>query len=101
MNTIRIPLVSAWLRYGMVLFVTILIVFSSLVPPAALGVESTDSDGVTASYGPFGIDYGPLSWFDSTTWAHGMGYALFTATLVYAFVAPVLSDPTDHQRRLV
>ncbi|MFB9807346.1 VanZ family protein [Haladaptatus pallidirubidus] len=86
MSPVRIPLASNWIRYGMVLLVAVTIVSLSVANPDDIGMESTDG---TQSYGPFGIDYGPLGWIESDTWAHGMGYALFTATLAYAFVAPV------------
>lgn len=83
---IRVPLASNRVRYGIVLFLAVSIIFFSVVNPADIQGESTDGEEV---YGPFGIDYGPLGWFESDTWAHCMGYGLFTATLAYAFVAPV------------
>jgi hypothetical protein len=86
MFPVRVPLASNRVRYGMVLFVAVSIVFLSVVNPADVKGESNVGG---QSYGPFGIDYGPLGWLESDTWAHGVGYALFTATLAYAFVAPV------------
>lgn len=86
MSPVHVPLASNWIRYGMVLLVAVTIVSLSVANPGDIGMESTNG---TQSYGPFGIDYGSLGWIESDTWAHGMGYALFTTTLVYAFVAPV------------
>jgi glycopeptide antibiotics resistance protein len=94
MFPVHVPLASNRVRYGMVLFVAAIIIFLSVVNPAAIKGESNVGG---QSYGPFGIDYGPLGWLESDTWAHGMGYALFTATLGYAFVAPV---QTSRLRRL-
>lgn len=81
----------------MALFVAVPIIVLSVINPAAIGGGPTDGEEVTYSYGPFGIDYGPLGQIRSNRWAHGMGYALFTATLAYAFVAPVR---TDRRQRL-
>ena len=89
MFPVRVPLASNRVRYGMVLFVAVIIIFLSVVNPAAIKGESNVGG---QSYGPFGIDYGPLGWLESDTWAHGMGYALFTATLAYAFVAPIQTN---------
>lgn len=85
MFPVRVPLARTWVRYGMVLFVAVSIFFS-VVNPAVVGEESTEG---MESYGPFGVDYGPLGWVESDTWAHGMTYAMFTAALAYAFVAPI------------
>jgi hypothetical protein len=86
MVSISIPLASNWIRYGLVIFLAVSIVFLSVVNLADIkGGSNVGGE----SYGPFGLDYGPLGWLESDTWAHCMGYALFTATLAYAFVAPV------------
>lgn len=94
MVSISVPLASDWVRYGLVIVLAVSIIFLSVVDPATIKEES-NVGGV--SYGPFGLDYGPLGWLESDTWAHCMGYALFTATLAYAFVAPVR---TGRLRRL-
>jgi hypothetical protein len=95
---VRVPLASSRIRYGMVLFVAIVIVILSVINPATIGGESADNEEMTYSYGPFGIEYGPLGQIRSNRWAHGMGYALFTATLAYAFV---VSDEQSESDRLV
>lgn len=44
--------------------------------------------------------YGPFGMIRRDKWSHAIGYAMLTATLAYALVAPVSSIPTDRRRRL-
>lgn len=81
MPSIRIPLLSKRVRYG--LFVTV----AAVILLASVGKPATG----TVPYGPFGL-------IKLDKWHHGIGYAVLTATLAYAYVAPVR---TDRRRRLV
>lgn len=83
MSSVRIPLVSRPIRYGAVVLVAVVIFFLSIQEPTGTGVY-----------------YGPLGMIRRDKWSHAIGYAILTMTIVYAFVAPVSSDPTDRQRRL-
>lgn len=66
MVSISVPLASDWVRYGLVIVLAVSIIFLSVVDPATIKEES-NVGGV--SYGPFGLDYGPLGWLESDTWA--------------------------------
>lgn len=80
MSPVRVPLASKPIRYGIVVIVAVLILVASVEKP---GVSMTH-------YSPFGV-------IEIDKWYHGTGYAVLTATLAYAFVAPV---PTGRLRRL-
>lgn len=90
----RLPLASPRIRYGLVAVIAVTICVFTVADAATVGMEA---DGGTVSHGPFGIDIGPLGWFETATYAHGMAYAGLTASLAYAFVAPT---DRESQRRL-
>lgn len=77
---IRIPLLSKRVRYGLVVIVAAVVLLASVEKPMP----------GTVSYGPFGR-------VKMDKWRHGIGYAVLTATIAYAYVAPVRID----RRRLV
>lgn len=79
----RIPVVSKRIRYGVVVIVAVVILLLSIQEPTGTGVY----------YGPFGV-------IRRDKWSHAIGYAILTATIAYAFVAPVSPISTDHRRRL-
>ncbi|RRJ33107.1 VanZ family protein [Halocatena pleomorpha] len=81
----QLPLASSWVRYGLVVVIAGVICVFTVADAATVGLEA---DGGTVSHGPFGIDIGPLGWFETATYAHGMAYAGLTASLAYAFVVP-------------
>lgn len=87
----RLPLASPRVRYGLVAVIAVTICVFTVADAATVGLEA---DGGTVSHGPFGIDIGPLGWYETITYTHGMAYAGLTASLAYAFVAP-----TDRDRR--
>jgi VanZ family protein len=84
MVSIRIPLVSKPIRYGAVVILALFILFLSVQQPG---------EATTQYYGPFGV-------FRRDKWSHAIGYAMLTATIAYAIVAPVSSMPTERRRRL-
>jgi VanZ family protein len=67
MVTVRVPLVSRSLRYGVVGFVAAVILVASVVEPGA----------ATPSRGPFGL-------IGMDKWSHAVAYGTLTATLAYA-----------------
>ncbi|UPM41943.1 VanZ family protein [Halocatena salina] len=91
----QLPLASSWVRYGLVVVIAVTICVFTVADAATVGLEA---DGGPVSHGPFGIDIGPLGWFETATYAHGMAYGGLTASLAYAVVAPTDSES---QRRLV
>lgn len=84
MVSIRLPLASKRVRYGAVVILAALILLVS--------VRETGT-AIHPYYGPFGI-------IRRDKWSHAIGYAMLTATLAYALVAPVSSTPTDRRYRL-
>lgn len=70
MVTVRVPLASRPIRYGVVIAVAAFILVSSVVEP-----------GTTTTESPFGV-------FEADKWFHAVAYAALTATLAYAAAAP-------------
>lgn len=92
---LRVRLASDWVRYGTVLLFGVLIIYFSLANPAEIGMQTTPGE---VPHGPFGIDIGPLGWFETDVYGHGMVYTVYTGMVAYAFVAPVQSHPIRYQR---
>lgn len=80
----RISSPSKWVRYGMVLAVVILDIILSIShsDPTASQTLVCGQDMICIDTGPFGV-----IGFDK--WLHGIGYAILTATLAYAFEVSV------------
>lgn len=78
---------SKWVRYGMVLFVAVSITVLSIVhgPESVTAVDCSQPGVICIDTGPFGV-------IGADKWGHGIAYAILTATLVYAFVAPVRTE---------
>jgi VanZ family protein len=72
MPSVRVPLASRTIRYGAVVIFAVILLFLSVKDP---GTTST------YYYGPFGV-------IRRDKWSHAIGYAMFTAIIAYAFVAP-------------
>lgn len=93
MTSVRAFFASNWVRYGMVLIVAILdiLLSTSHSNPAASTTLVCGQGVICITTGPFGV-----IGFDK--WLHAIGYALLTATLIYAFEG---SLQTSRRNRLV
>lgn len=86
MFSVRVPLASKWIRYGMILVVAI----GDILLSISHGNPTTTLE---CGRGMICINFSPLG-ITLDKWLHGIGYALLTATLAYAF-----EDSTRISRR--
>jgi VanZ family protein len=77
--SVRSFLASRWVRYGMVLIVAVVDIVLSVAHGNPTGPTLTCEQALIC------IDSGPFGVIGFDKWLHGIGYALLTATLIYAF----------------